>query len=411
MILLYNLGISIYSLLLRVFSLFDPKAKKFVEGRRNYFTTLKKSLARCIKPIAWVHCASVGEFEQGRPLIEKFREIYPNYHVLLTFFSPSGYELHKNYAGVDWVFYLPFDTGKNTKIFLDLVQPKLVFLIKYEFWYHFLCACNQRNIPVYSVSSIFRKNQFFFTFYGKWFLKGLEAMDHFFVQNKESLQLLSSKGFENVSLIGDTRIDRVWQIAQHPKSFDWVDSFKQGNKLLVAGSTWKADVKVISGISTVGLKMIIVPHEINRNQIDYIEKMFPKKQCICYTKMVSGKSWSNYDIVIIDIVGFLSSLYACADLAFIGGAFGAGLHNILEAAVYGVPIFFGNQNFIKFQEAKDLIAQKTAFAVADQSELNTLINNHDWKEWQRIGHLNRKYVQNKRGTTQLILDAIDQKIN
>jgi len=345
---LYNLSISLYSILTRLSAPFNIKAKQISEGRAQTFARIKEKM-KPDKPIIWVHCASLGEFEQGRPLIEAIRKQHPKYQIFLSFFSPSGYEIRKNYDLAETIIYLPADTKSNAKKLIDLVRPEIVFFVKYEFWFHYISELKKRNIPLYLVSAIFRENQMFFknTLVGKWYRKMLPNFEHFFVQDNQSIQLLATIGITQVTKAGDTRFDRVAKIARNGKSILLVEKFKGNSQLVVAGSTWKPDEELLVDYihSHPDTKFIIAPHETKRGNVERLINLL-KTTVICYTE-ASDETVMNRQVLIVDTIGILSSIYKYADLAYIGGGFGVGIHNTLEAAIFGMPILFG-PNYLKF---------------------------------------------------------------
>lgn len=367
--LLYNLSIQFLRLVYLLASTFHAKARLFIAGRRGLFQKIKNSLTENKNPVVWVHCASLGEFEQGRPIMEAFKNEYPHYKILLTFFSPSGYEVRKNYAGADYIFYLPWDTARNAQQFIQLTRPALAIFIKYEFWYHYAAELKRNSIPLISASCIFRPDQVFFQWYGSFFRRILKNFNHFFVQTSQSIDLLKKIGITNASLTGDTRFDRVYSITQNSKEIIVAQQFKGTDRVFVIGSLWSDDLEVLTPFINehkTSLKFIIAPHEISEDILVEIEKSINAKS-IRYSK--ANQNLESYAVLIIDNVGMLSQLYRYGEFAFVGGAYGKGLHNILEAACYGIPIFFGNKNYEKFQEANELIMRGGAFTVADYSEL------------------------------------------
>lgn len=370
MVLFYNLSIFLFGAGVRVAGLFHSKARAFVTGRKDVFERLSAKFLKKSSPVAWFHCASLGEFEQARPLIERLKSEYPNFSILLTFFSPSGYEVRKNYPLADLVSYLPLDTAGNARRFVSIVKPSIAIFIKYEFWYHYSNALKENNIPVLSSSSIFRKDQLFFKSVGGFYRTILRNFTHFFVQNSESQKLLQSIDVNNVTVTGDTRFDRVNQIVQNAERIPIAESFKGNEHVFVVGSSWPEDMEVLAPfINERRLKFIIAPHEISEQSIANIENALQVKS-LRYSK-AEGKNPIDYDVLIIDNIGLLSRLYRYGEFAYVGGAFGKGLHNILEAACYGVPIMFGNKNYQKFQEAVDLINCGGAFAVNDYNDLKS----------------------------------------
>ena len=366
----YNLVIHCLQFLFKIASLFNAKAKAFVSGRKFFFSKLKESLSDNNSPIIWVHCASLGEFEQGRPVMEALKREFPTHKILLTFFSPSGYEIRKNYSGADYIFYLPWDTKSNAQKFVSIVNPALVIFIKYEFWYNFSQDLKKKTIPQISVSSIFREDQVFFKPYGSLFRKILKNFDYFFVQNEASVRLLRLIGIRNCVLAGDTRFDRVNEVVKKNEEVSIAQAFKNNDKVLVAGSCWAEDLDVlVPFINENKMKFIIAPHEISEAFIADIEKSLQVKS-VRYSQ-VDETTVAEAQVLIIDNVGLLSRLYRYGEFAYIGGAFGKGLHNILEAACYGIPIFFGDKNYEKFQEATDLINRGGAFPISSYTNLIT----------------------------------------
>ncbi len=407
MVTLYNLGISLLRILYWIASWFNPKAKAFRKGRLQQKEILKKAFSRNTSDQwVWIHCASLGEFEQGRPVIEALKRSTPSAKVLLTFFSPSGYEVRKDYELADEVFYLPWDTRSNAKWFAHNVRPSLVIFVKYEFWYHYSAELHKRKIPLISISSIFRKDQIFFQPYGSLFRKLLGNFDHFFVQNEESLTLLASLNINNATKSGDTRFDRVQQITQQATEIPLAKQFKDEQKLMVIGSAWPDDMEVLIPFINENknrLKFIIAPHEITEEFITSIEKSIDGKS-IRYSK--PGDAPQDSPVLIIDNIGMLSTLYSYGEFAFVGGAFGDGLHNILEAACYGIPIFFGNKKYQKYQEAVDLVLRGGAFDVADFNDLKSkyeLMSNHP-ETFLLACEVTRQYILENLGATTRIIN-------
>ena len=353
---MYTFGIYIYALFVRLAALFGhKKARKMVAGHREIFSTLKEKLDPGAEYV-WFHASSLGEFEQGRPMIEKMRAEHPEYRILLTFFSPSGYLPAKNYQQADIVCYLPFDTRRSVRRFLDLVRPKMAFFIKYEFWLNYLLELKMRSIPVYSVSSIFRRGQVFFKPWGGSYRLALHCFDHLFVQNDESKALLKSVGVEKATVVGDTRFDRVAKILEQARQLPLVDAFlEDGRKVFVAGSSWGEDEAVYMPYFNAhrDWKLIIASHEVNEERVSAIVSQY-EGACVRYSTATIDEARCA-DCLIVDCYGLLSSIYRYATVAYVGGGFGAGIHNVLEAAVYGVPVFFGPNN-AKFQEAQSLKA-------------------------------------------------------
>ena len=371
---LYNLSIFFYCILIRLTAPFNIKARQISKGRKHSFIGLQAKIKHD-KPIAWVHCASLGEFEQGRPIIEAIHKQYPQYRILLTFFSPSGYEIRKNYDLADYICYLPADTKKNAERLIELVRPEVVFFIKYEFWFHYINELKKRNIPLYLVSAIFRENQLFFknSPWGKWYRKMLFGFEQFFVQDDQSVRLLHGVGIKNVTKAGDTRFDRVAEIARNGKNIPLVEKLKGNNLLVVAGSTWKPDEELLIQYihSHPETKFIIAPHETKKANVERLISLL-KTPVICYTE-ATEETVMNKQVLIVDTIGILSSIYKYADLAYIGGGFGVGIHNTLEAAIFGMPIVFGS-NYLKFNEATSMVKLGIAFPVNDSPSLNQIFD-------------------------------------
>ena len=409
--LIYSFGIHLYHFSIHIASAFSPKAKKWVSGRKNLFINLEKTIAQSSN-IVWFHCASLGEFEQGRPLLEAYKKTYPSDKILLTFFSPSGYEIRKNYEKADFVFYLPIDTSKNAIKFLDITQPKMVFFIKYEFWFNFIETINKKNIPSYLVSGIFRPNQLFFQYYGKWALDQLKKFTYLFVQDKASSQLLSKYGINNHNITGDTRFDRVLEVAQNTRELADIKLFCNEKFTIVSGSSWDQEDELISKfISEENYqgKIIIAPHEIDRDKIEKLQKNL--KGSVELWSNRTKVDLSQYSILIIDEIGILSSIYKYANVALIGGGFGKGVHNVLEAATFGIPILVG-PNYEKFKEVIDLINLGAATEISDQREFNAVLKKFiDFESIRNAkGDLAKKYVQEHSGSTQLIIKHISSEI-
>lgn len=405
--LFYNIGIRLYVLLIHVATLFNSKAKSWVTGRKKIFELIEQKVD-VTKKTAWFHVSSLGEFEQGRPVIEAFKQKYPNYQIVLTFFSPSGYEVRKNYALADAIFYLPYDSAKNARRFIQLVNPDIAFFVKYEFWFHYLSQLNKQSVPTYIFSAIFRPSQHFFKWYGGWYRKMLTYFTFLFVQNQKSEQLLKNIGINNVAIGGDTRFDRVYQIAQESKDIPEFELFCKDKKVIVAGSTWDKDEQLLKHtIETLGddVRLILAPHEIHSSNIKRIEKLFGNA-CVCFSKK-DEVDISKAQVLIIDSIGLLSSLYKYGQVSYIGGGFGVGIHNTLEAATYGVPVIFGPK-YQKFQEAVDLIENGAAFSIQNQDELKNKFHELFFNENQRnlCGKEAINYVNKMRGGTALLLDKI-----
>jgi 3-deoxy-D-manno-octulosonic-acid transferase len=403
---IYTAGIRFYLLLIRIVSLGNPRARKLLRGRRGLFRNMKRELPSGEQYI-WFHCASLGEFEQGRPLMERMKKEDPSCKILLTFYSPSGYEIRKNYEGADYVYYLPADTPEKVRRFLDLVNPKAVFFIKYEFWFNFLDEIGKRGIPAFLVSGIFREEQHFFKWYGSWFREKLKSFKRFYIQDEASAALLERFGFTNVLVSGDTRFDRVLEIAADARELPMTEAFKGNKKLIVAGSTWEADEELLLSLQpdTSGYKLLIAPHEIGEEEVAASVRRFESKYRVMTWSGANKSNVKDSEILIVDNIGMLSSLYRYGDIAYIGGGFGEGIHNILEAAVCGLPVIFG-PNYEKFSEANELIAAGGAFCVRDTTELRKVfaLLTDDPHVIQIASEISRNYVRKKSGATSRIYE-------
>lgn len=401
--LLYNVGIGIASVLFRLASTVNGKARLFVDGRKGLLARISHELEDDHSPRIWMHCASLGEFEQGRPVLEAIRREYPHFKIVLTFFSPSGYELRKNFPGADFIYYLPWDTQDNAQRFITAVNPRMVFFVKYEFWHNYSRLLRARNIPVISVSSIFRDDQLFFQSYGGFYRTILKDFTHFFVQTDGSVKLLRSIGIDNVTRAGDTRFDRVYQIVSQGEEVEVAKRFKQEQKLMVAGSCWPEDFEVLVPFINEGkMKFIVAPHEISEESIGEFERSLQVKS-VRYSR-TNEEQLEDYSVLIVDNIGMLSRLYRYGEFAYVGGAFGKGLHNILEAACYGVPIMFGNNNYQKFQEAVDLINRGGAFEISDYTDLKTRYEMLNIPEnFQLACEVTKQYVEENLGATEKIM--------
>lgn len=424
---MYNIAIYIYLIGVAIGSLFNKKIKKMWRGEREAVDLLKEKVDPTAKYV-WFHAASLGEFEQGRPLIEKLRATHPEYKILLTFFSPSGYEVRKNYEGADIVCYLPLDTIRNARRFLRAVHPVMAFFIKYEFWYNYLHILKHRGVPVYSVSSIFRPGQVFFKWYGRNYAKVLHCITHFFVQNEVSLKLLKGIGIEEATVVGDTRFDRVLQIKEQSKELPIVEAFKgingkgsackeelsedgsKGCKVFVAGSSWQPDEDIFIRFFNdhPDWKLIIAPHVIGEDHLSYILDKLQMK-AVRYTQ-ATEQSAAEARCLIIDCFGLLSTIYRYGEIAYVGGGFGVGIHNVPEAAVWGVPVLFGPNNK-RFQEAQDLLACKGSFEVTDYESFNTIISRliSDDQFRHQCGEASANYVKSRSGATDIIMKSVAGK--
>ncbi|WP_296684539.1 glycosyltransferase N-terminal domain-containing protein [Flavobacterium sp.] len=405
MLFIYSKIVSIAGVLLQLIALFVPKIKLFVTGRQDVFLTLKTKINPNDKTI-WFHAASLGEYEQGLPVIEKIKIKYPNHKIIVSFFSPSGYEVRKNNTVADATVYLPLDTMKNAKKFIQLVHPDLVFFIKYEFWPNYLNELKKQHIPTYLISGIFREKQAFFKWYGGFYKKALEAFTYFFVQNESSLQLLHQLGKQNAIISGDTRFDRVASILEKDNSLDFIAAFKNEKTTIVAGSSWPKDEELLLNFinsSTADCKFIIAPHNIKSEQIQLLKNNCTKKVLLFSEK--ENKNSTDYEVFIIDTIGILTKIYSYADIAYVGGGFGhPGVHNILEPATFGIPIVIG-PNYSHFAEATDLVNLKGCISIKNQEELNFNFQNliEDKKTRRERGTICANFVQKNKGATHQII--------
>ena len=404
---IYNLAIFLYDILVHFAAPFSRKPRQMMKGHWVVYELLRQQIEKNARYI-WFHAASLGEFEQGRPLIEAIRAEYPEYKILLTFFSPSGYEVRKNYRGADIVCYLPFDKPRNVKKFLGIAKPCMAFFIKYEFWKNYLDELHKRHIPVYSVSSIFRKDQIFFKWYGGTYRDVLKDFDYLFVQNEASKRFLGKIGINRVSVVGDTRFDRVLQIRDEAKQLHLVEKFKGDSFVFVAGSSWEPDEEIFIDYfnSHPNMKLIIAPHVIDENHlVQIISKL--KRPYVRYSK-ANENNVANADCLIIDCFGLLSSIYRYGEVAYVGGGFGVGIHNTLEAAVYGVPVLFG-PNYHKFMEAVQLIEARGGFSIKTYDELANFLDRMMTDETflREIGTNAGYYVTSNAGATKKIMGMIN----
>jgi len=411
MAILYNFFLALYRAAIFLAALGgNEKARQWRSGRKNIFGHIRNSMKPGERRV-WFHCASLGEFEQGRPLIEKFRTENPGCRIVLTFFSPSGYEVRKNYAGADYVFYLPPDSHSHAKQMIGLLQPEKVFFVKYEYWFHYLDQLKKNNIPVYVVSAIFRSDQRFFAWYGGFFRKMLNCVTHFFVQDEESAGLLKSIGLDNHTVTGDTRFDRVAAIAEQAQEIAAIGKFCEGKKTWIAGSTWEKDEEIIvAAFSSLPARprLIIAPHEIREERILHLMNRLKGFKTVRYS-MADVTNVAAADVLVIDNIGLLSSLYRYGTVAWIGGGFGSGIHNILEAAVFGLPVLFG-PHYQKFREANELISLGGAFSFTGSEPLQACISTLLTDDIQRNGAsaIAREYVQDRKGATLRIMQHIMQ---
>lgn len=408
---LYNSTILFTQFLLKIIAIFSPKMKLFVDGRKDVFTILEQKLSTTDQTI-WFHAASLGEYEQGLPVIEKIKEKYPTHKIVVTFFSPSGYEVRKNNTVADVTIYLPLDTPKNAKRFLELVHPDLVFFIKYEFWINYLDQLQKQNIPTYLISGIFREKQLFFKWYGGFYRKALNTFTYFFVQNENSKKLITQLGKKNIIVSGDTRFDRVVAILEKDNTLDFIAQFKNNKTTIVIGSSWPKDEIILSeyiNSCVHDVKFIIAPHNIKPEQIKQLQNSITKKTVLFSEK--ENKDLSQFEVFIVDTIGILTKIYSYGDIAYVGGGFGnPGVHNLLEPATFGIPIVIG-PNYSHFDEAVNLVKIGGSISINDSKDLkiafSTLIQNTDIR-YQK-GEICGAFVQKNKGATNSILDKITHK--
>lgn len=412
MLFLYNLAIYIAGFFLRIIALFSPKIKLFIEGRKNVFSILEKKINKEDKTI-WFHSASLGEYEQGLPVIEKIKEKYPSHKIIVTFFSPSGYEVRKNNTIADVTIYLPLDTKANAKKFIKIVHPELAFFIKYEFWLNYLKELENNKTPTYLISGIFRDNQMFFKWYGGFYRKALKAFTYFFVQNEKSKQKVESLGFTNVIVSGDTRFDRVNAILERDNSLDFIESFKNNQPVIVIGSSWPKDEVILSeyinqASSTV--KFIIAPHNIKTDQIANLKSQITKSTILYSEK--ENTDLSKYNVLIVDTVGLLTKIYSYGTIAYVGGGFGnPGIHNILEPATFGIPIIIG-PNYFNFAEAVSLVELQGCSVISNSNELKNIFDKllSDHSFYIKKSKICASFIQNNKGATETIMKIVSQNV-
>lgn len=423
MLFIYNFIVQLASQLLKLVAVFSPKIKLFVAGRKSVFQTLTAKIIPSDKTI-WFHAASLGEYEQGIPVIEKTKAHFPNHKIVISFFSPSGFEVRKNNSLADATVYLPLDTKANAKKFINALHPEMVFFIKYEFWPNYLNELHKQQIPTYLISGIFRENQAFFKWYGGFYRKALQTFDYFFVQNESSKNLIQKLGFTNVKISGDTRFDRVVSILERDNSLDFIKEFKDNKTTVVIGSSWPKDEELLINFinqTDKNVKFIIAPHNIKQEQISNLKSQISKKTLLFseYNDVRTNRDENNvrtgrylslreYEIFIIDTIGILTKIYSYADMAYVGGGFGnPGVHNILEPATFGIPIIIG-PNYSHFAEATALVNLGGCISISNQKELDEtfdlLLQNED--ERHEKGHICHSFVQMNKGATESIINHI-----
>ena len=405
---IYNFGLTLYAWAIRLAASRHAKARLWIDGRKDLFRRLQEAIAPGER-IVWVHVASLGEFEQGRPLVEKIRREHPEYKVLITFFSPSGYEIRKDYPGADYIFYLPVDTPRNARRFVEIVRPEIAVFVKYEYWLNLLGELRRRKVRTYVVSAIFRRNSIFFKPYGGLWRQALEAFEAMFVQNDESKALLAGIGFDNVVVAGDTRFDRVAEIARAARHIDIVERFRGDCRLFVAGSTWGPDEELLIRLmnDNPDVKFVVAPHEMDETRIARLMSE-TRGGALRYTACSADDTdFASPQLLILDTVGLLSSVYGYASWSYIGGGFGVGIHNTLEAATFGLPIAFG-PNYHKFKEARDLVTLDAARSVENYEQLTAWFAPlHDDEELRlKTCRAAKDYTTRHQGATEIIARTI-----
>lgn len=407
----YNLFANLYPVFIRIAALWNPKASLWVRGRKNQFERLKIAVGESNKPIIWFHSASLGEFEQGRPVLESLRAAYPSYRILLTFFSPSGYEVRKNYPGADMVFYLPMDTKSNARKFLSITSPKLAIFIKYETWYNYLFELKQQRVPALLISAVVYPHQFTFSLWSSFMKKTLALFDHIFTQSDDGLELLKENNINtDFSLGGDTRYDRVKSLSTDNFNHQGIDAFMNNQPVLVAGSTWSDDEHLLAEIikEKNDLKLIIAPHETLQKKIDDLLKLFPG--ALLFSNIDKTSHPENHKVLIIDSIGLLSKLYRFSTIAYVGGGFNrAGIHNILEAAAYGKVVLFGPQ-FSRSNEAKEMIQLSLAYSCNSKEQISSIINKllNSSEELHEKNEAAKQFVLDRTGATEKILSHVEE---
>jgi len=410
MLFLYNLGVRSYALAIQLASNFNAKAKRFVSGRAQVWNELRNYRDASKAEVVWFHAASLGEFEQGLPVMEAFRKEFPKYQIVVSFFSPSGYELRKNHPIADFTCYLPIDSASNAREFLDILKPSIVFFIKYEYWYHYLNEVHKRGIPLYSISALFTSGHIFFKSYGGFHRKMLQMFSHTFVQNSKSEMLLKSIGVMNCSISGDTRFDRVKKTVSSPQAYPEIEAYLKDSTTFIAGSVWPEDMEVIAEFVNQNpghVKVIVAPHLIEDGHLKKITRHL-KVPFQFYSK---GNLSKDKPVLMLDTMGMLSSIYQYGDFAYIGGAFGDGLHNILEAVAFGLPVVFGNSGLDKFPESEELATLGGAFPVDDSETASEVLSSLAFEDYRKgASTVCLKYVEEKAGATQKIMSYLKKEL-
>ncbi len=405
----YSFFIYCYAFLIRMAVPFNRQARQWIDGRRRGFSRMEKAVGEN-ENIVWFHCASLGEFEQGRPVMEAFREKFPDYKILLTFFSPSGYELRKNYPGANYIFYLPIDKPRNAQRFIRIFKPKLAIFIKYEYWYNYIEELSKNKIPLFFISAIFRQNQYFFRYGAKWFRNQLQKVTWFQVQEATSSELLNSIRVFHNEVGGDTRFDRVLSVAHEPVSLPVIENFARGGVLLICGSSWPPDEDILKDYLTHedGVKIILAPHKTDTEHVVEIQNKFKAFNPVLYSETTESVP-DNVRVLIVNILGLLSHLYRYGRLAYVGGGFGGGIHNLPEAAVYGLPVIFG-PNHQRFREAHDLLENGGGFTISDKKSFRRTVDMllHDTERYLQASRAAADYVEQQSGATFKVMEKIKE---
>lgn len=412
MSLLYNISVQLYLLGIKAAAPFNEKAKAWIEGRKNIFSELEKAIDKQ-DSVIWFHVASLGEFEQAKPVIESVKEEFPSHKVLLTFFSPSGYEIRKSYEKADYVFYLPLDSKRNAKKFISIVNPKLAVFIKYEFWFNYINELYKNKIPLLMISVIFRPSQHFFKFWGGWFRKQLRKVTWFYVQNNDSLKLLNKANIYHADKSGDTRFDRVHELVNENRTISEIEQFKNNDILVVAGSSWPPDEDILKYVLTKSknnFKLVIAPHVVSRSHVEELKRKFKAFNPVLFTEFNETHTPSSR-VLILNTTGMLSYVYRYAAFSYIGGGFGVSIHNLLEPVTYGQPVVFGPR-FEKFQEAHDLIKAGSGFTINNKDEALTIFNKllTDKDLLQKASATSKEYVNENIGATYMVIGKIKEFI-
>lgn len=408
----YHIGLFAYTMLVKVMALWNPKARSFIDGRKGLLKEVARQIAPDTRNKIWFHCASLGEFEQARPVMERFKRDYAQYAIVVTFFSPSGYEIRKNYAGADYIFYLPLDSRKNAEHFISLVKIKLAFFVKYEIWYYYLNSLKEFHIPVLLISANIRPDHVYVKWYGTFFREMLHVFNHIFSQNENSNALLKANGFTNVSVSKDTRFDRVFDNSKQVKELPLIKNFVNDTKVLIIGSSYVQEETIVEACMQQlhDWKIIIAPHHVQPGRITEICTRFEKHGVTTFSALSKDDSLNNKKVLVIDNIGMLSAIYQYGNVAFIGGGYGkSGLHNTLEAAVFGMPVLFGPNNLAKFPESLDMIDSGVGFIIKDARSFQTYLNewNANPESLKQIGEKAALFISSQTGATQHIFDYLE----